>query len=244
MRVIRAGEGRRRTEEGKAYEGLAVPSTGAQELVVARVRKELAAAIAAHSHDREEVVVVLGGRARAEVAGQTVELEAGDTLIIPAGALHEVSTLGDVPFDCLIAKPAGIRFFDPAGRPMAVPDHVPDLDQTLQGIRGLVAPGGRVVLVDNVAPHPALPHRWFVAEAVRMLAGDLLGRRRPVTEAVELFRLNIHPAWLDHLTSDRFLNPVQFHSTTAPCSPERAPPRSTAPAGCAGTPHPLGRPAE
>jgi len=122
MRVVRAGEGRVRTEEGKAYEGLAVPSTGAQELVVARVRKEPTAANAAHSHDREEVVVVLGGRGRADIAGQTVELGTGDALIIPAGALHEVSALGDAPLDCLIAKPAGIRFFDPAGRPMAVPD--------------------------------------------------------------------------------------------------------------------------
>src|SRR6266540_1216629 len=85
MRVVRAGEGRLRTEEGKAYAGLAVPSTGAQELVVARVRKEPTAANAAHSHDREEVVVVLGGRGRADIAGQMVELETGDTLIMPAG---------------------------------------------------------------------------------------------------------------------------------------------------------------
>jgi SAM-dependent methyltransferase len=88
--------------------------------------------------------------------------------------------------------------------------HVEDLDVTLRGIRGLVPPAGRVVLVDNVAPQSRVPRRWFLGEAVRLLAGDLLGRRRPLAEAVELFRLNTHPAWLDHLTSDRFLNPAQF----------------------------------
>jgi len=88
--------------------------------------------------------------------------------------------------------------------------HVDDLDQTLLGIRELVAPGGRVVLVDNVAPTPAVPRRWFVKEAVRTLVGDLLRRRRPAGEAWELYRLNTDPAWLDHVTTDRFLSAEEF----------------------------------
>src|SRR6266540_5343818 len=44
--------------------------------------------------------------------------------------------------------------------------HVEDLDQALEGIRRLVAPGGRVVLIDNVAPRPAVPRWWFHKEAV------------------------------------------------------------------------------
>jgi SAM-dependent methyltransferase len=88
--------------------------------------------------------------------------------------------------------------------------HLPDLEGAVRGIRELVAPGGRVVLIDNVAPTPAVPRRWFVGEAVRTLAVDVLRRRRPAGDAWELFRLNTDPAWLDHLTSDRFLNPQQF----------------------------------
>jgi ubiquinone/menaquinone biosynthesis C-methylase UbiE len=88
--------------------------------------------------------------------------------------------------------------------------HVPDPEQTLLGIRGLVAPGGRVVLVDNVAPRPAVPRRWFVKEAIRILAGDLLRRRRPAAEALELYQLNTDPSWLEHLTAERFLSPDQF----------------------------------
>jgi SAM-dependent methyltransferase len=88
--------------------------------------------------------------------------------------------------------------------------HVEDLDATLGRIRELVAPGGRAVLVDNVAPRPAVPRRWFVAEAVRGLGLDLALRRRPAREALELFRLSTHPAWLDHVTADRFLSPAEF----------------------------------
>jgi SAM-dependent methyltransferase len=88
--------------------------------------------------------------------------------------------------------------------------HLGELDQALWGIRELAAPGGRVVLVDNVAPTPAVPRRWFISEAVRTLAADLARRRRPPAQAWELFRLNTDPAWLDHLTSDRFLDPSQF----------------------------------
>jgi ubiquinone/menaquinone biosynthesis C-methylase UbiE len=88
--------------------------------------------------------------------------------------------------------------------------HVDDLEQTLHGIRELVAPGGQVVLVDNVAPRPAVPRWWFVKQAMRTLAVDLLRRRRPPGEAWELYRLSVDPAWLGHLTSDRFLTPDQF----------------------------------
>ena len=88
--------------------------------------------------------------------------------------------------------------------------HVEDLDATLERVRELVAPGGRVVLVDNVAARPVVPRRWFVAEALRGLALDLARWRRPPGEALELFRLSTHPAWLDHVTSDRFLSPAEL----------------------------------
>jgi len=97
--------------------------------------------------------------------------------------------------------------------------HVADLAQTLHGIRGLCAPGGRVVLIDNVADHPSVPRQWFVTQAIATLAGDVLRRRRPLAQAWELFRLNTDPAWLDHLTSDRFLSRDQFARAYASAFP-------------------------
>jgi SAM-dependent methyltransferase len=88
--------------------------------------------------------------------------------------------------------------------------HVSDLEQALHQIRDLVVPGGRVILIDNVASRPAISRRWFIGEAVRGLVLDVVRRRRPVREAFELFRLNIHPGWLDHITTDRFLSRAEF----------------------------------
>ena len=88
--------------------------------------------------------------------------------------------------------------------------HVPDLDDALSHIRGLLNPGGRVVLHDNVASQPAFSRWWFRREGLRNCFRDVVGRRRPVGEAIELLRLMMHPAWLDHLTSDRFLSPSGF----------------------------------
>jgi len=88
--------------------------------------------------------------------------------------------------------------------------HVEDLDATLAQIRGLLRPGGQAILIDNVDPRHRAPRSWFVQEAVRGLAGDVLHHRRPISEAVEVFRLSVHPAWLDHLASDVFLTPAEF----------------------------------
>lgn len=88
--------------------------------------------------------------------------------------------------------------------------HVGDLPEALARIRGLVRPGGQVILVDNVDPRRQAPRGWFVREAIRGFATDLRRRRRPVREAVEVFRLATDPAWLDHVTSDVFLSPEEF----------------------------------
>lgn len=88
--------------------------------------------------------------------------------------------------------------------------HVPDLPAALRQIRSLVAPGGFAVLIDNVDHRRQVPASWFRAEARKALWADLTGRRRPVREAVEAYRLSTHPAWLGHLSTDVFLTPADF----------------------------------
>ena len=91
--------------------------------------------------------------------------------------------------------------------------HVADLPTALARIRSLVRPGGQAILVDNVDPRRQAPRRWYRAEARTTLLLDLRHRRRPVRDAVELYRLATHPGWLDHLTTDVFLTPDQFTTT-------------------------------
>jgi SAM-dependent methyltransferase len=98
--------------------------------------------------------------------------------------------------------------------------HVVRLDAALLGIRDLVAPGGQVILVDNVDSRRQVPRRWFVTQALSALGGDLRHRRRPIREAMEVYRLSTHPAWLDHLTTDVFLPPEEFESIYGSVFPE------------------------
>lgn len=52
-------------------------------------------ALAAHSHDYEETLVLVKGKARIKLAGGTEKvLEPGDYAYLPAGAAHEVMTEG------------------------------------------------------------------------------------------------------------------------------------------------------
>ncbi len=81
---------------------------------------------------------------------------------------------------------------------------VPDLDAALRQVRRLVAPGGAAIVVDVVADRPRLrgplPRSVVRASMLHRLAGDLL-RRDP--DARARYRAGTHPAWLEHLASDR-----------------------------------------
>jgi SAM-dependent methyltransferase len=90
--------------------------------------------------------------------------------------------------------------------------HVPDLPAALRQIRSLLAPGGQAILVDNVDPRHQAPRAWFRAEARKALLIDLRRRRRPIREAIEVYRLSTHPGWLSHLSSDVFLTPAEFEA--------------------------------
>jgi ubiquinone/menaquinone biosynthesis C-methylase UbiE len=92
--------------------------------------------------------------------------------------------------------------------------HVPDLHAALSHLKRLVAPGGRLVVVDSYPPgsalsparrmlHRAVPLRPRLhALAVQVLAANL-ARRGPGT-AWEIYRLSTRREWLDHRVSDRY----------------------------------------
>ena len=71
------------TLPGIEFTGLAAPSRGATESAVWIVRIEAGTAGVPHQLTREEVFVVLEGRARATVNGADYDLAAGDGFIVP-----------------------------------------------------------------------------------------------------------------------------------------------------------------
>ena len=85
--------------------------------------------------------------------------------------------------------------------------HVPDLRTALEHLHGLIRPGGTLLVIDVVDARRQVPRSWLRAEALRTFGGDLLHRRRPAREAVELLRLQLDRDWLDHQTTDRLWPP-------------------------------------
>ena len=86
--------------------------------------------------------------------------------------------------------------------------HLQDLDEALQRLSRLIAPGGVAILIDNVAARPTPPRWVHVLGAFRAVPGD--ARRLAWNEARWLLKFRTGSSWLDHLASDRYLSRDAF----------------------------------
>lgn len=87
-----------------------------REAVIARVEIAPGASAGRHTHPGEEISYILEGQADILVQGQPVlHLKAGDSFIIPAGAIHDAHNTGTVPM-----RLVGIYLVDKS-KPLATP---------------------------------------------------------------------------------------------------------------------------
>ncbi len=61
------------------------------------------------------------GRAPFREGKEDAELSAGDALIVPANAVHQIETVGETEAEWLLAAPAGVRFLFADGREASPP---------------------------------------------------------------------------------------------------------------------------
>lgn len=65
-----------------------------------------------HSHDNcEEVLYLLQGHLLHSIGEETVELAPGDTIIVPAGVMHNALNTGSVEADMIVSFSSGRRDF-------------------------------------------------------------------------------------------------------------------------------------
>lgn len=88
--VFRKEENRIHSLDGNHIAGVATPASGAQQVEMWVGRMDAGAATPPHSHDTEEVVIILKGSGRASVGGREVRYRCGDTLILPSGQVHQI----------------------------------------------------------------------------------------------------------------------------------------------------------
>jgi quercetin dioxygenase-like cupin family protein len=122
MGVVRAADIPEFELMGNHMRGLATPSRGAAEVAVWRGVTEPGATTPPHTHDHEEVLVVLAGSGSANMDGEQVEVSPGDVLIVPPNKLHQL--LGPAegePLDAIAVMPIGTRTFLPDGEELQAP---------------------------------------------------------------------------------------------------------------------------
>ena len=108
--------------EGNFMKGLAVARDGVSELELWEARMAPGASTPPHSHDAEEVVIVVAGQLIAEVGGDETVARAGDCVVVPAGALHQLHNRGDKECHTIATfGHTGVRTFLPDGEELMAP---------------------------------------------------------------------------------------------------------------------------
>jgi mannose-6-phosphate isomerase-like protein (cupin superfamily) len=122
MGVVRAGDISEFELMGNHMRGLATPSRGAAEVAVWRGVTEAGASTPPHTHDHEEVIVVLAGSGSASMDGDQVDISPGDVVIVPARTLHQLfGPAAGEPLDAIASMPLGTRTFLPDGEELQAP---------------------------------------------------------------------------------------------------------------------------
>jgi len=86
----------------------------ARGLTLGRVVIEVGAANPRHAHDGcEEALYLMAGELEHSVGPEMVTLRAGDTLVVPAGLMHNARSVGDVDADMIVAYSSAERDFRP-----------------------------------------------------------------------------------------------------------------------------------
>ncbi len=109
MPVIHEADAKRFELHGAEFLGFASPSRGANENSVWRVRVPGGSAGVTHQVTREEVLVVLSGSAQAALGGETFEIVAGSTLVVPRDTDFTLSVPGTESFEAIAILPVGGR---------------------------------------------------------------------------------------------------------------------------------------
>jgi SAM-dependent methyltransferase len=89
--------------------------------------------------------------------------------------------------------------------------HIVDVAATIGRLKGALAPGGRLLIVDLVERWPVKPNLGLVLGACVAAGPDTF--RYGWRNALTLLRFRLSRAWLEHLKSDRYLPMDAFRQT-------------------------------
>ena len=87
---------------------------GSEGLTLGRVVIRAGCSNPRHRHNAcDEVLYLMVGTLEHSIDGESVTLQAGDTLFVPAGSFHHATSTGEVDADMIVAYSSGNRDFEP-----------------------------------------------------------------------------------------------------------------------------------
>ncbi|MFB4318361.1 cupin domain-containing protein [Actinomadura sp. 21ATH] len=112
MTLVRHAD-RRRTETPIAVmTTLASPTQGGAGTAVWHVDMPAGRQGPRHAFETEQIWCFLDGGATVVLGGETLEVTAGDTLVMPADVPRQVTTAPGTGFTAVVTAPAGSRVYD------------------------------------------------------------------------------------------------------------------------------------
>jgi quercetin dioxygenase-like cupin family protein len=106
---------------GNFQKALASKAMGAHEFEIWRASIAVGSKTPRHSHETEEVFILLKGEILAIIGEQEVRCSAPATLICPANVPHQLFNIGQEPTDQILVLGIDSKIFDPAGKEMQLP---------------------------------------------------------------------------------------------------------------------------
>jgi mannose-6-phosphate isomerase-like protein (cupin superfamily) len=100
---------------------LATPSRGSAETSIWRVEIAPGTPATPHALTREELFLVVAGRARVRIGDSTHQATAGDTIVVPAHTRFEIANESDEPLEAICCQPVGGQAMLDDGQPFTPP---------------------------------------------------------------------------------------------------------------------------
>ncbi len=121
MAVITAPSAPTHDIGGARFTSLATPARGSTDTSVWLVEVDPGAPATPHQLTREEVFVVLGGRASVQLGGTQHEAGPGDAIVVPADTPFALGAAGEEPLRALCCLPVGGQARLADGEPFTPP---------------------------------------------------------------------------------------------------------------------------
>ncbi len=124
MPVVRRAEQRRTETPNAVMTTLASPTLGGAGRSLWRVEMRPGARGPEHTFDVEQIWTVIEGAADIGLEGQRLRVEAGDTLVLPARRLRQLTADPDAGLAAMVTSPPGGRAGLADGTDRGVPDWI------------------------------------------------------------------------------------------------------------------------